>query len=148
MRTWLLLTYKIPREPTSSRVYVWRKLKRLGALPLQDAVWVLPATGPAREQMQWLATEISELDGEVTLWEARMTLDGQEETMVRQFVARAESGYREIVDELKRREPDLASLSRRYQQVLAQDFFRCELGRRVRDALVKAGGEPGGSTKP
>jgi len=42
--TWVLLTYKIPREPTASRAYVWRKLKRLGALLMHDAVWVLPNT--------------------------------------------------------------------------------------------------------
>jgi hypothetical protein len=43
-RLWVLLVYKVPREPTSSRAYVWRKLKRLGALLIHDAVWVLPAT--------------------------------------------------------------------------------------------------------
>ena len=41
--SWVLLVYKIPREPTSSRAVIWRKLKRLGALLLHDAVWVLPA---------------------------------------------------------------------------------------------------------
>ena len=144
MRTWLLLTYKVPREPTASRVYVWRKLKRLGALPLQDAVWVMPASAPTREQMQWLAAEIEELEGEVTLWEARLTLNGQEETVVQQFIKQAEAGYREILDALKERDRDLPALSRRYQQVLAQDFFHCDLGKRVRDALVKAGAEPRG----
>ena len=33
---WLLLAYKIPREPTAGRVYVWRKLKQLGAIAVQD----------------------------------------------------------------------------------------------------------------
>ena len=56
---WVLLVYKIPREPTSSRAQVWRKLKRLGALLLHDAVWVLPATPWTREQFQWFRTPIS-----------------------------------------------------------------------------------------
>ena len=47
---WLLLVYRIPREPTSGRVYVWRKLKQLGAIAVQDAVWMLPATPRTREQ--------------------------------------------------------------------------------------------------
>ncbi len=51
-RAWVLLVYKIPREPTASRAQVWRKLKRLGALLLHDAVWVLPATPWTREQFQ------------------------------------------------------------------------------------------------
>ena len=45
---WLLLSYKVPREPTANRVSVWRKLKKLGAVSLQDSVWVLPATPHTR----------------------------------------------------------------------------------------------------
>ncbi len=52
MQAWMLLHYKLPREPTAPRVYVWRKLKRLGALLLHDAVWVLPATPSTRENFQ------------------------------------------------------------------------------------------------
>src|SRR5215470_17625520 len=63
--SWVLLVYKVPREPTAGRAMVWRKLKRLGALLLHDAVWVLPATPWTREQFQWLAVEIGELGGEV-----------------------------------------------------------------------------------
>jgi hypothetical protein len=58
------LHYKIPRKPSSQRVFVWRKLKRLGAVLEHDAVWVLPATPRAREHFQWLAAEISEGGGE------------------------------------------------------------------------------------
>src|SRR5258708_35465239 len=61
--TWVLLVYKIPGEPTASRAAVWRKLKRLGALLLHDAVWGLPATPWTREQFQWLAGEIGERGG-------------------------------------------------------------------------------------
>ena len=55
---WLLLAYKIPREPSASRVYVWRKMKQLGAVLLQDAVWVLPESARTREQFQWLAADL------------------------------------------------------------------------------------------
>ncbi len=75
-QAWMLLVYKIPREPTSSRALVWRKLKRLGALLLHDAVWVLPATAWTREQFQWLAVEIGELGGEAYLWESHLLLSG------------------------------------------------------------------------
>ena len=73
-KLWVLLVYKIPREPTASRAQVWRKLKRLGALLLHDAVWVLPATPWTREQFQWLAVEIGELGGEAHLWESHLLL--------------------------------------------------------------------------
>jgi hypothetical protein len=145
--TWLLLTYRVPRDPTSSRVYVWRKLKRLGALSLQDAVWVLPASAATRERFEWLASEIEELDGEVMLWEAKLAVDGREEAVTQTFISQAETGYRQIMDELKQPDPDLGGLSRRYQQVRAQDFFNCELGKQAREALVNAGANPGGGAR-
>jgi len=137
---WVLLVYKIPREPTASRAQVWRKLKRLGALLLHDAVWVLPATPWTREQFQWLAVEIGELGGEAHLWESRLLLNGQSEVLVQQFQARVDVAYQEILKDLSQEEPDLAALSRKYQQVWAQDYFHSELGRQVRKRLMHARG--------
>ena len=137
---WVLLVYKIPREPTARRAMVWRKLKRLGALLLHDAVWVLPATPWTREQFQWLTVEIGELGGEAHLWESHLLLNGQSEALVQQFQARVESAYQEILHELERDEADLVVLSRKYQQVRAQDYFHSELGRHVRERLMTARG--------
>ena len=137
---WVLLVYKIPREPTSSRALVWRKLKRLGALLLHDAVWVLPATPWTREQFQWLTVEIGELGGEAYLWESRLLLNGQAEGLVRQFQGRADAAYQEILSELEQEEADLVALSRKYQQVRAQDYFHSALGVQVRERLMRARG--------
>ena len=57
MQSWVFLLYNLPPEPSAPRVHVWRKLKRLGAILLHDAVWVLPATPSTIEQLQWLAQE-------------------------------------------------------------------------------------------
>lgn len=137
-RTWLLLAYKMPREPSSGRVGVWRKLKKLGAVAVQDAVWVLPSTPQALEQFRWLAAEIIELDGEASLWESRDLLNGQEQRLVAQFEERAENLYRRVLAALDADEPDLPALSRQYQQALSQDYFRSGLSRRVRAALLAA----------
>jgi DNA-binding transcriptional regulator PaaX len=137
---WVLLVYKIPREPTASRAAVWRKLKRLGALLLHDAVWVLPATPWTREQFQWLAVEISELGGEAHLWESRLLLNGQADALVQQFQARVDAAYQEILDELEQEDADLVALSRKYQQVRAQDYFHSALGTHVRERLMSARG--------
>src|SRR5438094_7854230 len=99
-RTWMMLVYKVPREPTSARAQVWRKLKRLGALLLHDAVWVLPATPWTREQFQWLAVEIGELGGEAHLWESHLLLNGQADTLIQQFQARVDAAYQGILEEL------------------------------------------------
>jgi DNA-binding transcriptional regulator PaaX len=137
---WVLLVYKIPREPTSSRATVWRKLKRLGALLLHDAVWVLPATPWTREQFQWLAVEIGELEGEAYLWESHLLLNGQAEALAQQFRARVNAAYQEILGEVEQDEADLVALSRRYQQVRAQDYFHSALGIHVRQRLMSARG--------
>jgi hypothetical protein len=138
--SWVLLVYKIPREPTSSRATIWRKLKRLGALLLHDAVWVLPATSWTREQFQWLAVEIGELEGEAYLWESHLLLNGQADALVQQFQARVDATYQEILDEVERDEADLVALSRKYQQVRAQDYFHSELGMQVRERLMSERG--------
>jgi len=138
--TWVLLTYKIPREPTASRAYVWRKLKRLGALLMHDAVWVLPVTPWTLEQLQWLVVEIGELGGEAQLWESRLLLNGQADTLVNQFEARVNTAYQEILDDLEQDNADLVTLSRKYQQVRTQDYFQSELGQLVRARLMNARG--------
>ncbi len=138
LQTWLLLLYKVPSEPSARRVSIWRKLKRLGAVLLHDAIWVLPDTPRTREQFQWLAAEIAELEGEALVWEARLGVAGQDEALVRQFLAQVEPAYVAILADLEQDDPDLTTLSRRYQQVQAQDYFHTELGERVRAALLAA----------
>jgi hypothetical protein len=140
MAMWVVLVYKIPREPAAARVYVWRKLKRLGALLLHDAVWLLPETPWTREQFQWLAVEIRELGGEALVWQSRMVLPGQDEALIQQFVAEVESGYQAILTELQDADADLAALARQYQQVQARDYFQSPLGQQVRAALLQARG--------
>ena len=135
---WLLLVYKVPPEPTARRVYVWRKLKRLGAILLHDAVWVLPNTALTREQLQWLAAEIVEMEGEALVWEAQLTMAGQAETLRAQFLAQSESAYGELLGQLEQADCDLAALSKRYQQVSSTDYFQSPLGQRVRAALLAA----------
>ena len=137
---WMLLVYKVPREPTALRATVWRRLKRLGALLVHDAVWVLPATDWTREQFQWLAVEIGELGGEVYLWESQLLVNGQEDTLVQQFLERIETIYRDILAELEQADADLVALSRKYQQTRAQDYFQSALGIQVRDRLLAARG--------
>jgi DNA-binding transcriptional regulator PaaX len=144
---WLLLHYKLPTEPSARRVSVWRKLKRLGAALLHDAVWVLPATERTREQLQWLAAEIVELEGEALVWEATLAQPGQADGLVRQFLAHVEPAYHALLTDLAGDAVDLATLSRRYQQTKASDYFHSPLGEAARAALLAAGGEIGGGDR-
>jgi len=87
LHSWLLFLYKVPHEPSSHRVYVWRKLKRFGAILLHDAAWALPMTPRSLEQFQMLAAEIAELGGDSLLWEARLSIGKQDEALVRALMA-------------------------------------------------------------
>lgn len=87
MNSWLLFLYKVPHEPSTGRVYVWRRLKRLGAVLLHDSVWVLPQLPSHLEQLRKLAIEIVDLGGDSLLWEAHLAGDDQEETLLVQLAA-------------------------------------------------------------
>src|SRR5215211_1918578 len=58
---WVLLVYRIPREPSRHRVAVWRKLRDLGALYLKDGVAALPEDAVTREQLEWLQLRVRRL---------------------------------------------------------------------------------------
>jgi hypothetical protein len=137
---WLLLVYKVPSEPTARRVYVWRKLKRLGAVLLHDSAWVLPATPHTREQLQWLAAEITEMEGDAMLWDAQAVSPQQDESLIQQFSEQADAAYEEIRAALDQDGADLAALSRRYQQTRLIDYFGSEVGQRVKEALISGTG--------
>jgi hypothetical protein len=137
---WLFLVQRVPREPTSHRVGVWRKLKKLGAVLLHDSVWVLPATARAREHFRWLAAEIEEAGGGATIWESSRIVHGSEDDIRRRFLEQVEPGYEEILRELGGAPENSEPLARRFRQLQERDYFGSEIGRRVRDALMAARG--------
>jgi hypothetical protein len=81
-RTWALLAYRMPREPSAPRVTVWRKLRRLGAVQVVDGLVALPATAETVEGFGWLADEVVDAGGEAWTWTA--TGPKQQDRMLRQ----------------------------------------------------------------
>jgi hypothetical protein len=67
---WVLLAYRLPREPSGPRVTVWRKLRRLGAVQVVDGLVALPANAETVEALGWLADEVIEAGGEAWTWTA------------------------------------------------------------------------------
>src|SRR5919202_4005703 len=94
---WLIMTYRLPREPSGPRVAAWRKLKALGALYLQDGAVALPENAVTREQLEWLQLQIREAQGEATLWQAHPTAVGENEALVAAFQFAREEAYRALV---------------------------------------------------
>jgi hypothetical protein len=143
MTTWLLLHYKLPSKPSALRVYIWRKLKRVGAILLHEAVWVLPDSPRTAEQVQWLAAEIQERGGNAYYWRANTILGEQEESIRQQFNEQVDSVYSDLLKRLEKPRVDLQELSRQYQHASARDFFKSKLGYLVREKLtLKRGDKP------
>ncbi|MEO8392387.1 MAG: Chromate resistance protein ChrB [Chloroflexota bacterium] len=137
----MLLLYSVPNEPSARRVYVWRKLKGLGAILVHDSAWVLPSTAHSRERLQWLATEIKDMEGgEAMLWEAQQVFTGQDGDLVQQFTEQVDGIYRTLLADLDKDDADLGALSKQYQQAKLQDYFHSELGEQVRELLMRQRG--------
>ncbi len=136
MATWLLLHYTLSARPSRRRVYIWRKLKALGAVVLQNAVWVLPDTAHTAEHFRWLVTEIQEMHGEASLWRSDLVLGMQESALIQQFQEQVDEKYAGLLQKLDRKNPDLAEISRGYQQVAREDYFQSDLGQEVRERLL------------
>ncbi len=141
MMTWLLLHYKLPNQPSALRVYIWRKLKRLGAILLHEAVWVLPETPRTTEQIQWLTAEIQEMGGNAYYWKANALLIDQEGAIIQQFNAQVDVIYADLLKRIKKTRADLQEISQEYQEAASRDFFHSELGKRVREKLTSKRGE-------
>lgn len=141
MTTWLLLHYKLPNKPSALRVYIWRKLKRLGAILLHEAVWVLPDQPRTAEQVQWLSAEIQEMGGEAYSWRASTILGVNDESITKQFKEQVDKVYSDLLKRLEKSRVDLQEISREYQQAASQDFFHSKLGLRVREKLTSRRGD-------
>jgi len=141
MTPWLLIHYKLPNKPSALRVYIWRKLKRLGAILLHEAVWVLPDSPRTTEQIQWLVAEIQEMGGSAYSWRANAIWRQDDESITQQFNEQVDEVYTDLLKRLEKPSADLQEISRQYQQAASQDFFHSKLGSVVREKLTSKRGE-------
>lgn len=139
---WLLLVYKVPSEPTRLRATVWRRLKSLGAVYLQNAAAALPASPSGERALRKLRHEIAEMNGSAVLFRSR-ALVGETDVLAA-FQAARDDEYDEIVDrcqdflaqvekehaashftfaELEENEVDLAKLQSWFAKVSERDTF-------------------------
>lgn len=141
MTAWLLLHYKLPNKPSALRVYIWRKLKRVGAILLHDAVWVLPENLRTLEQVQWLIAEIQEMGGDAYYWRASTVLNEQDQSIVQQFNEQVDAVYSDLLKGLQKPGADLQEISQKYQEAVSKDFFHSKFGMLVREKLTVKRGE-------
>jgi len=146
---WVLLVYRLPREPSRHRVAVWRKLRDLGALYLQDGVAALPEDAVTREQLEWLQLRVREAGGEATLWEAKPGTLAEEAELVGAFRSSREEAYQTIIAEAERLRrkaqmgggdlsEQLRKLEREFRAERRRDYFRSPLRLEAAGALKAA----------
>lgn len=78
---WVLLNYRVPRDPSTPRIAIWRRLRRLGVAPLGDGLVALPDDIRTRERLEWVADQVEAAGGTATLWRAE-TLSRAEERRI------------------------------------------------------------------
>jgi DNA-binding transcriptional regulator PaaX len=128
---WLLLIYRIPSEPTRLRAAVWRRLKGLGAIYLQNSAAALPADTGRERALRKLRREIVEMGGTAVLMSCAV-LSGEAEVLAA-FQAARDDEYEEIIDKCQ---DFLGQLDKEYR---AEHFTYAELEENEED-LVKLQG--------
>ncbi|MGH3626939.1 MAG: Chromate resistance protein ChrB, partial [Sciscionella sp.] len=140
---WLLLVYRIPSEPSRLRAAVWRRLKGLGAIYLQNSAAALPASPAAERALRKLRHEIVAMPGTAVLLSCSAL--GGEQEVLGAFQSARDDEYEEIVDkcgdflagiekeytaghftfaELEENEEDLTKLRNWFAKITQRDVFR------------------------
>lgn len=109
-KCWNLLTYRVPTQPSTQRVYIWRKLKGWGGLYLQQSVCILPQREDLQYHLEELKADIVAGGGEadlLTVWiddsEQNAMLIGRFQQQAleeyKEFLGRCQDFYRELSHE-------------------------------------------------
>lgn len=96
---WVLLSYRIPREPSTPRIAVWRRLKRLGVAQLGDGLVALPYDSATKEALEWVATMIEEADGHASMWIATPTIRRYGRDLADELMEQRAAEYRELIEQ-------------------------------------------------
>ncbi|MBA3302467.1 MAG: chromate resistance protein [Acidimicrobiia bacterium] len=146
---WVFLAYRLPREPSTPRITLWRKLRRLGVVQLGDSVVALPLDARTREQLEWVAEEVLEAGGEASLWLAEAASAAGERGLTGRMTEAVAEEYRAVTAAaanafgespgVHRR--SLSRLRRELRRIRSRDHFpppEAEQARRAVDALAQA----------
>jgi hypothetical protein len=154
---WLLLVHQLPPRPPYLRAKIAQRLATVGALPLKNSVYVLPALDDCREDFEWLAQEATAGGGQAWIAATEWLLGTGDEALHDAFRAQSDRAYDDLLaacrEELAGRRPLdlarrgelaplLASFRARFERLRARDFFAAVRGHAVGrwlDELAEAG---------
>jgi hypothetical protein len=129
---WVLLAYRLPREPSTPRIALWRGLRRLGAAQIVDGLVALPADSRTRERLEWLADGVIEAGGQAEVWIGRPGSGAQERAIAERMHAAIGEQYDRLTAEAGAalavpagsRKRTLARLRRELRRIHRRDYFQ------------------------
>ena len=149
MARWLFLIHQIPPKPDYLRVKIGRRLQRIGAVALKKTVYVLPKSESATEDFDWIRREVTDAGGDATIVDAAMVA-GATDTEIEQLFKRArDEDYDQLAEDAQAiatkiadgAEPrsiagDVTRLERRFDEIVALDFFGAPGAERARATIT------------
>ncbi|QRP50284.1 Chromate resistance protein ChrB [Amycolatopsis sp. FDAARGOS 1241] len=158
-REWLLVSASTAKAADALRVQVWRKLRSLGALYLQQSVCLLPARPEVVKDVRRLVDRIRHQGGTARVLSMGFTVAAEEQAMIAEFNAARDTEYAEVLDrlpafldelekelargnatyaEVEESEADLERFRSWLAKIAARDYFEAPGGKAARDAVAHA----------
>ena len=143
---WLIIIYRVPSTPSTSRVTIWKRVKELGAFLLQQSVYILPNIQSTKDAVNALKEQIQHVGGECKILEIASLGDEQEKEVINGFNNNREEEYTEVlkacaellreIDEesktedfhyadLEENEKHLQRVRDLLENVIKRDYFGC-----------------------
>jgi hypothetical protein len=156
---WLVLAYTLPAEPSRLRVSIWRRLRKIGAIYLDEGVWVLPNTDALSGEVRNILRDIENFGGTASAFAARDLDVTQSERLRQRVLAARDEEYAELQGQCERfflhvehaisterytfaeveeLEEELSKLERWLQEISSRDVFESAKAGACRDRVVKA----------
>jgi hypothetical protein len=156
--SWLLITVSTAAAPDSLRVYVWRRLRLLGAVYLQQSVCVLPALPEVRKEVSRFADRVRRDGGSVRVLGIQFTDEAEQQRLIAEFNQARDSEYREVLErlpsflqeldmerqrgrmtyaEVEESEADLERFRAWVAKIAKRDHFHAPLGEEARPAIER-----------
>jgi len=76
---------------------VWRKLRKLGVAQISDGLVALPTAARTREQLEWVAEEVTDAGGTAGIWLARPATRSQEDRLAQAMAAARAAEYQALI---------------------------------------------------
>ncbi len=145
MPLWLILFHRIPPKPLYLRAQVRKRLADVGAIAVKNAVYLLPHGADQREDLEWIAEEITAQGGDAHLLAGDFVDGTANDAVVAQFKEARNPEYEAIAAAaINAPASQLASvharLLRRFETVRRLDFFEAD-GRKSAEASLGALGK-------